>query len=90
LRGRPNRARTLFTLDYPEHPALRRQATAELNKGESRNTLAPSFASIASAGSVTEHSASRRRRGWWRSAARCYRYPSPRQGVPHKTGGKPR
>ena len=32
--------RTLFTLDWLEQPALRRQATAELNKGESRNALA--------------------------------------------------
>jgi TnpA family transposase len=32
--------RTLFTLDWLEDPALRRQATAELNKGESRNALA--------------------------------------------------
>ena len=32
--------RTLFTLDWLEHPALRRQATVELNKGEARNALA--------------------------------------------------
>ena len=32
--------RTLFTLDWLEQPALRRQATAELNKGESCNALA--------------------------------------------------
>jgi TnpA family transposase len=32
--------RTLFTLDWLHDPALRRQATAELNKGESRNALA--------------------------------------------------
>ena len=32
--------RPLFTLDWLEMPALRRQATAELNKGESRNALA--------------------------------------------------
>ena len=32
--------RTLFTLDWLERPALRRQATAELNKGEARNALA--------------------------------------------------
>jgi TnpA family transposase len=32
--------RTLYTLDWLEQPALRRQATAELNKGESRNALA--------------------------------------------------
>src|SRR4051812_36057801 len=32
--------RTLYTLDWLEHPSLRRQATAELNKGESRNALA--------------------------------------------------
>lgn len=32
--------RTLFTLDWLKDPALRRQATAELNKGESRNALA--------------------------------------------------
>ncbi|WP_372399932.1 Tn3 family transposase [Azospirillum sp. HJ39] len=32
--------RTLFTLDWLDDPVLRRQATAELNKGESRNALA--------------------------------------------------
>ena len=32
--------RTLFTLDWLELPDLRRQATAELNKGEVRNVLA--------------------------------------------------
>ncbi len=32
--------RTLFTLDWLEDPQLRRQATAELNKGEARNALA--------------------------------------------------
>src|SRR5215210_5222360 len=32
--------RTLYALDWLEHPSLRRQATAELNKGESRNALA--------------------------------------------------
>jgi len=32
--------RTLYALDWLEQPALRRQATAELNKGESRNALA--------------------------------------------------
>jgi TnpA family transposase len=32
--------RTLFTLDWLERPGLRRQATAELNKGEARNALA--------------------------------------------------
>lgn len=32
--------RTLFTLDWLESPELRRQATAELNKGEARNSLA--------------------------------------------------
>ena len=32
--------RTLFTLDWLEKPELRRQATAELNKGEARNALA--------------------------------------------------
>ena len=31
--------RTLFTLDWLENPELRRQATAELNKGEARNAL---------------------------------------------------
>jgi TnpA family transposase len=31
--------RTLFTLDWLENPDLRRQATAELNKGESKNAL---------------------------------------------------
>jgi TnpA family transposase len=31
--------RTLFTLDWLESPGLRRQATAELNKGESKNAL---------------------------------------------------
>ena len=32
--------RTLYTLDWLEQPQLRRQATAELNKGECRNALA--------------------------------------------------
>ena len=32
--------RTLHVLEWLERPALRRQATAELNKGESRNALA--------------------------------------------------
>jgi len=32
--------RTLFTVDWLEDPALRRQATVELNKGEARNALA--------------------------------------------------
>jgi TnpA family transposase len=32
--------RTLFMLDWLELPALRRQATVELNKGEARNALA--------------------------------------------------
>ncbi len=32
--------RTFYTLDWLEQPRLRRQATAELNKGESRNALA--------------------------------------------------
>jgi hypothetical protein len=32
--------RTLFTLDWLEMPELRRQTTAELNKGEARNALA--------------------------------------------------
>ena len=32
--------RTLFTLDWLEKSGLRRQATAELNKGEARNALA--------------------------------------------------
>jgi TnpA family transposase len=32
--------RTLFTLDWLGRPELRRQATAELNKGEARNALA--------------------------------------------------
>jgi TnpA family transposase len=32
--------RTLYTLDWLEQPQLRRQATAELNKGEARNALA--------------------------------------------------
>ncbi len=32
--------RTLFTLDWLEDPQLRRQATAELNKGEARHALA--------------------------------------------------
>ena len=32
--------RTAFTLDWLERPELRRQATAELNKGEARNALA--------------------------------------------------
>ncbi len=30
----------MFTLDWLEDPELRRQATAELNKGEARNALA--------------------------------------------------
>jgi TnpA family transposase len=33
-------ARTLHTLDWLQMPALRRQATAELNKGEARDALA--------------------------------------------------
>ena len=32
--------RTLFTLDWLEDPELRRQTSRELNKGESRNSLA--------------------------------------------------
>jgi hypothetical protein len=32
--------RTLFTLDWLENQQLRRQATAELNKGDTRNALA--------------------------------------------------
>ena len=32
--------RTLFTLDWIEDPELRREASRELNKGESRNSLA--------------------------------------------------
>jgi TnpA family transposase len=32
--------RTLFTLDWIESPALRRQTTGELNKGEAKNALA--------------------------------------------------
>lgn len=32
--------RTAFTLEWMERPELRRQATAELNKGEARNALA--------------------------------------------------
>jgi hypothetical protein len=32
--------RTLFTLDWIEDPALRRTTGQELNKGESRNSLA--------------------------------------------------
>jgi TnpA family transposase len=32
--------RTVFTLDWLENPQLRRQATAELNRGEARNALA--------------------------------------------------
>ena len=31
--------RTLFTLDWLQSPGLRRQATAELNKGESKNAM---------------------------------------------------
>jgi hypothetical protein len=31
--------RTVFTLDWLERPDLRRQATVELNKGESKNAL---------------------------------------------------
>ena len=33
-------ARTLFTLDWLSDPELRRQTSQELNKGESRNSLA--------------------------------------------------
>ncbi|MGY2747585.1 Tn3 family transposase [Arthrobacter sp. UYCu723] len=33
--------RTLFLLDWLQDPGLRRKVTAELNKGEARNTLAP-------------------------------------------------
>jgi TnpA family transposase len=36
--------RTLFTLRWFEDPELRKQVTAELNKGESRNTLARAVA----------------------------------------------
>jgi len=36
--------RTLWTLDWIEMPPLRRQATAELNKGESRHALARAVA----------------------------------------------
>jgi TnpA family transposase len=36
--------RTLLTLDWLEQPSLRRQTTAELNKGESRNALARAVA----------------------------------------------
>jgi TnpA family transposase len=36
--------RTLFMLDWIELPDLRRQTTAELNKGEARNALVPSSA----------------------------------------------
>ena len=36
--------RTLFTLRWFEEPALRKQVTAELNKGEARNTLARAVA----------------------------------------------
>ena len=36
--------RTLWTLDWIELPSLRRQATAELNKGESRHALARAVA----------------------------------------------
>lgn len=32
--------RTLFILDWTDNPALRRQTTEELNKGEGRNNLA--------------------------------------------------
>lgn len=41
--------RTLFTVRWFEDPALRRLVTAELNKGEARNSLARAVASIASA-----------------------------------------
>ena len=47
--------RTLFTLDWLEDPALRRQATAELNKGESRNALARAVCFHRLGGSVTAH-----------------------------------
>jgi TnpA family transposase len=36
--------RTLFTLRWFEDPALRRMVTAELNKGEARNSLARAVA----------------------------------------------
>ena len=36
--------RTLFTLRWFKDPALRKQVTAELNKGEARNTLARAVA----------------------------------------------
>ncbi len=36
--------RTLWTLDWIELPPMRRQATAELNKGESRHALARAVA----------------------------------------------
>jgi TnpA family transposase len=37
----------MFTLDWLETPELRRQATAELNKGEARNALACAVCSTA-------------------------------------------
>ena len=40
--------RTLYALDWLEQAPLRRQATAELNKGESRNALARAMSPIAS------------------------------------------
>ena len=42
--------RTLFMLDWFELPALRRQVTVELNKGEARNALARAVSFIASVG----------------------------------------
>ena len=36
--------RTLWTLEWLESPPMRRQTTAELNKGESRNALARAVA----------------------------------------------
>jgi Tn3 transposase DDE domain len=38
--------RTLFMLDWFELPALRRQVTVELNKGEARNALSAFIASV--------------------------------------------
>ena len=45
--------RTLFTLDWLGDAELRRQTSRELNKGETRNSLAGLSSSIASARSAT-------------------------------------
>jgi len=65
---------TLFTLDWLDDPALRRQATAELNKGESRNALARAvcFHRLARLRDRTLESQQHRARRWKHTArARC-------------------